>query len=162
MIGFGCDERGVSTALSHALTLGIATVLVALLLSNAGTVLETGMDRGVRDALETTGERLATDVVRVDGFHTTDGTANATTITLEYPTTVANSRYRIGLVDDCDDLEQSLSAGEHCLELTTQRTDQSVYVPLGDLDATVDTDASARGGTIVIGFDGTELGVWNP
>lgn len=161
MIGFRGDDRGISTALSHALTLGIATVLVALLLSSAGTVLETGTDRGVRDALETTGERLAVDVLRVDGVDVTDGTTNAT-ITVEYPTTVANSRYRIGLVDDCDDLEQSLSAGEHCLELTAQRTDQSVFVPLGDLDATVDTDASARGGTIVIGSDGTELSIWNP
>lgn len=161
MIGFRRDERGVSTALSHALTLGIATVLVALLLSSAGTLLETGTDRGVRDALETTGERLAVDVLRVDGSNVTDGTTTAT-ITVEYPTTVANSRYRIALVDDCDDLGQSLSAGEHCLELTPQRTDQSVYVPLGDLDANVDTDASARGGTIVIGFDGTELSVWNP
>lgn len=124
-------------------------------------MLEGGTDRSVRESLETAGERLAADVVRVDGLGTTHGTTDEVTVTAEYPETAANSRYRVAIVD-CDELEQALSVGEYCLELTAQATGQSVSIPFGELEATVDADTSVRGGTIAIGHDGENLRVWNP
>ncbi|AHF99047.1 hypothetical protein HALLA_09345 [Halostagnicola larsenii XH-48] len=161
MTGFRRDDRAISIALTHALTLGIATVLVATLLVSAGVLLEGETDRSVRESLETTGERLAADVLRVDGLGTAHGTTDEATVTVDYPETAANSRYRVAIVD-CDELEQALSAGEYCLELTAQATGQSVSIPLGELEASVDADTSVRGGTIAIGHDGEKLGVWNP
>lgn len=164
MTGFRRDDRAVSVALTQALTLGIATILVATLLVSAGMLLESGTDRNVRESLETTGERLAADVVRVDGLGTAPahGTTDKVTVTVDYPATAANQRYRVAIVDDCRERERALSAGEYCLELTAQAIDRAVYVSLGELDATVETDRSVRGGTIAISYDGDDLRMWNP
>ncbi|GAB7017980.1 DUF7266 family protein [Halostagnicola bangensis] len=162
MIAFRRDCRAVSIALTHALTLGITTILVGALLLGGGTFLEAETDRTVADSLETTGERLATEVTRADGLGSTDGATEEVTLSVEYPDTVANSRYRVGLVNDCHKIDVALSASEHCLELTATRIDESVYVPLGELDADVDTKGSVRGGAISVVHDGDQLGFENP
>ncbi len=162
MIAFRRDDRAVSIALTHALTLGITTILVGALLLGGGTFLENETDRTVADSLETTGERLATEITRADRLGSSAGATEAVTLTLEYPDTVANSRYRVGIVNDCHEIDGALSASEHCLELVASRLDEPVYVPLGVLDANVDTEGSVRGGAMTIVHDGDEIGVENP
>lgn len=150
------DDRGTSIAITHVLTIGITTLLIAVLLTGAGGLLETETDRSAETSLETVGERLAGEIHSVDQLasENSDGTV---TVTANHPRTVANSGYTVELLepDDCADTPL-LDGSTECLELTSQGADVTTHVPV-KTDTSLETGASAPGGTIEVSTDGDEI-----
>lgn len=153
------SDRGMSIALTHVLTIGITTILVAMLLMAGSTMLDSEIERSTETALETVGERLAGDIDNVDRMAVAEG-QNASTATLvsDQPRTVANSGYTVTVLSphDCaGDRAPLLDGSNPCLELEASNTDVIVYVPVkveneGDLE----TDQTVQGGAIRIEYDG--------
>ncbi|OIB57072.1 DUF7266 family protein [Natrialba sp. SSL1] len=140
-------DRGMSIAVTHVLTIGITTILIAMLLTSAGGLLETETDRSAERSLETIGERIAGEVESADQLADEDDPD--VTITAAHPRTVANSGYTVALRENC---EAPLLDGEtDCVELTASNADTVVHVPF-----TTDRDINGNevaGGTIEIEVD---------
>ncbi|MFC7214600.1 hypothetical protein ACFQO4_10995 [Saliphagus sp. GCM10025334] len=152
MIGPESNDRGVSIAITHVLTIGITTVLIAGLLISAGSLLESQTDRSAQQSLETIGERLSGEISAVDRMTTENGSAN---LTAEHPSMVASNRYTITLLDNetCAD-QPLLTDATNCMRLSAQSADVDIYVPV---TAPVDDGSSVSGGTIRIVHDGDKV-----
>ncbi|WP_312910396.1 DUF7266 family protein [Natronosalvus caseinilyticus] len=152
MIGPESNDRGVSIAITHVLTLGITTVLVAGLLISAGTLLESQTDRSAQQSLETIGERLSGEISAVDRMAAGNGTTN---LTVDHPSMVASNRYTVTLLDNetCAD-QPLLTNATNCMRLSAQSADIDVYVPV---TAPVNDGSSVSGGTIRIVHDGDKV-----
>jgi len=144
-------DRAVSITITHVLTIGITTILIAMLLTSAGTMLETEKDRSADSSLETIGERLADEIGNVDqiGNQTTDNV----TVRTDHPRTVANSRYTVKLLEDCS--APLLEGNTDCVRLTAQDVDATVHVPI-KITATINENSTA-GGTIEIVYESGEI-----
>ncbi|WP_226481783.1 DUF7266 family protein [Natrinema amylolyticum] len=142
-------DRGVSITVTHALTIAITTVLIAMLLMAGGTLLENEKENSARTSLETVGERLSDEISNTD--RAAAGTNDKVTATADHPRTVAGSSYRVELLpaSDCQD-NVFLDGSTDCLKLTATDTDPVVYVPV-KIDAEISDDSNAvAGGTIEI------------
>ena len=145
------DDRATSIAINHVLTIGITTLLIGVLLTGAGGLLETETDRSAETSLETVGERLAGEIHSVDQLATHDD-GGTVTVTAKHPRTVANSGYTVEILapDDCRDAPLiNDSTTNECLELTSQGADVTTHVPV-KTDRPLETGASAQGGTIEV------------
>ncbi|ELY98874.1 hypothetical protein C482_11373 [Natrialba chahannaoensis JCM 10990] len=141
----------MSIAVTHVLTIGITTILIAMLLTSAGGLLDTETDRSAERSLETIGERIAGEVESADQLADEDD--SDVTITAAHPRTVANSGYTVALREDC---EGPLLDGEtDCIQLTASNADAVVYVPF-TTERGID-ESEVSGGTIEIETDGTEI-----
>ncbi|MGM0388342.1 MAG: DUF7266 family protein [Natrinema limicola] len=147
-------DRGTSITITHVLTIGITTLLIAALLTSSGTLLENETERSAESSLETIGERLAGEIESVDRM-AADGAS--VTVTADHPRTVANSRYTIELLDKdkCRDAELLNDSTENdCLRLTASNADTEVYVPVtSDLQG----GESTSGGPVKIQDSGTTV-----
>lgn len=143
-------DRGMSIALTHILTIGITTILIAMLLMAGSTMLETETDRSTRTSLETVGERLAGEIDNVDRI--ANDSEDNVTLVADHPRRVANSRYSVTLLEDCSGDEAPLIDSGSCIELSAHNTDVTVYVPLV-AEKKLDTDASVSGGSIEIAYE---------
>ncbi|GAB3668768.1 DUF7266 family protein [Halopiger thermotolerans] len=141
-------DRGVSIAITHVLTIGITTILIAMLVMSASTMLESETDRSIETSLETVGERLADEIANVDRIASRNGTGTVT-LTVDHPRTVSSSGYTVELLNDSS--EAPLIEDGPCLRLTARSADVVVYVPVA-VDA--DLEGSATGGTMEISADG--------
>lgn len=153
------SDRGISVAVTHVLTIGITTILIAMLLTSGATLLETETERSAEASLETIGERLADEIENVDRIAA--GEADNVTVTAEHPRAVANSRYTVELVAFSECREAPLLDGStDCLRLRSQDTDVTVYVPVST-DADLDTGRSVSGGPIAITHENGEITIEN-
>lgn len=142
-------DRGVSIAITHVLTIGITTILIAMLMMSAGTMLESETERSVETSLETVGERLADEIANVDRIASRNGTGTVN-LTVDHPRTVSSSGYTVELLNDSSEAPL-IEDGTPCLRLTARSADVVVYVPVA-VDA--DLNGSATGGTMEISADG--------
>lgn len=154
------DDRGVSIAVTHVLTLGITAVLITGLMLGAGSLLETERERSAEGSLETIGERLSGELSSVDRI-ASDG--DTVTLRTTHPQRVASSTYKVELHDDCGgtDPDAPLIDDGACLELTADDEDVTVFVPVSVAEDDL-ADSEARGGTIEIEYDGGEITITNP
>ncbi|MDQ2051376.1 hypothetical protein RBH26_12910 [Natronolimnohabitans sp. A-GB9] len=154
------SDRGLSVALTHVLTIGITTILIAMLLVSGSAMLDSETERSTQTALETVGERLAGEIDNVDRIADEDGDDETVTLVAEHPQTVANSGYTVELQPESDCDGPLIDESSPCLELSAHDTDVTVYVPVR-IDADVSDDQNpVSGGTIEIeyiddGDDGT-------
>ncbi|SIR73675.1 DUF7266 family protein [Natronorubrum thiooxidans] len=147
-------DRGMSIALTHVLTIGITTILIAMLLMSGSTMLETETERSAQTSLETVGERLAGEIDNVDQI--ANDSSDRVTLTGEHPRSVANSQYTVALKQDCSEVDASLlNDSTTCLRLTAQDIDVTVYVPVAvDGNQIKEPPQSVQGGTIEIKYEG--------
>lgn len=155
---FDRDDRAVSITVAHVLSIAITTILIGMLLTSAGTMLDTEKESSTTTSLETVGERLADEIGNVDriGGPTTDNV----TVTADHPRTVAGTRYTVDLLENSACSQAPLlDDSNHCLRLTADSVDAVVYVPI-KIDASVDgTENSATGGSIEIRSDGSTISI---
>jgi len=147
---FSTDDRGVSTALTHVLTIGITTVLISGLFIGTTTMLEGQKDRAAYQEMGTIGDRLAAELTAVDQAAKGTPTGNATVL-VEHPSTVAGSSYRIQLANDssaCDTWDPNT-----CLILSASQTSEDVEVPLRT--SMPIEESSVTGGDIRITYNET-------
>ncbi|MFC4437284.1 MULTISPECIES: DUF7266 family protein [Natrialbaceae] len=148
---FATDDRAVSISVTHVLTIGITTILVAMLLIAGSSVLEAQTDRSVDSSLETVGERLASEIDNVDRMENSG--ADDVRVTADHPRTVSNTGYTVELREDCD--APLLDGETDCVRLSASDVDVVVYVPLAD-GVDIDDGSLVSGGTIEIVYDDTE------
>ncbi|MFC7075782.1 DUF7266 family protein [Haloarcula halophila] len=91
------DTRGVSPAVTQALTIGISTLLVTGLLIAGGSLIEGQTENVAREGLIDIGSGVATDLVRLDQFNTSTLNSDIE-FRSRYPERVAGEQYRISLV----------------------------------------------------------------
>lgn len=151
---FSRDDRGVSIAITHVLTIAITAILISGLLFSAGTMLDTEREQRAQASLETIGERLSSELASVDRLAVT-GTSNAS-LRVEHPREVSGSLYTVALEQGDDCSSPLLNATETCLTLTASEETAEVQVPVRT-NASLDTDSSALGGPMTIRYDGTTI-----
>lgn len=91
------DSRGVSPAVTQALTIGISTILVTGILLGGGQLIENQKESIAREGLVDIGSGIAADLVRLDQFNTSSLDSNIA-FTSRYPDRIADEQYRIKLV----------------------------------------------------------------
>ena len=145
----------MSIALTHVLTIGIATILIAMLLMAGSTMLDSETERSTETALETVGERLAGGIDNVDRMADDGGDAS---IVSDQPRTVANSGYTVTVLSssDCGDRAPLLDDSNPCLELDASSADVTVHVPFEADESRLVTGTSVTGGPIEIRYDSAE------
>lgn len=149
---FSHDDRGVSVAITHVLTVGITAILISGLLLGSSSLLETEQERSTDAALETIGERIANEVASVDQTASTGDTVEVHTSHQRY---VTGSQYTVTLEDSaCASDRYPLVDSGPCLVLDSRGEDVTVAVPLS-VEADVDEGVSVTGGPIVIIHEST-------
>lgn len=146
-------DRAVSITLTHVLTIGITTILIAMLLTASGTMLESETERSADSSLETIGERIADEIGNVDQI--ANETDDSVTLTTEHPRTVASSRYTVELRTDCD---EALLDEVDCVTLTAEDTDAVAHVPI-KTDAEIPDEDPVTGGTIEIVYESGDISI---
>lgn len=149
----------MSIALTHVLTIGIATVLIAMLLMAGSTMLDSQSERSTETALETVGERLAGEIDNVDRMA---NDSDDVSLVGEHPRSVTNSGYTVEVLepDDCGVRADLLDGRNYCLELSASREDVTVHVPIKvdhDDAEPIQTGNSVSGGSIEIAYDGDRI-----
>jgi hypothetical protein len=141
-VGRGTD-RGVSTAVSYVLNLGVAVILFSALLVGAGGLVEDQREDVVRGELRVVGQRLASDLLDADRLaRTTDGDVR---IRSELPRGVAGLDYRIAV---------AVSGDDATLVLTTSDPSVRVAVSLAN-ETAVEAGTVGAGPVLVETDDGT-------
>jgi len=125
-------DRGVTTPLSHALTVGMTAVLLFGLIIGAGSLVDSQNQRAAERELSTIGNRLANEITTADSLAARGGTI---TMTSTQPDRVGGSGYSVTLHTgtECD---RDRFVSETCLRLTASSPDVTVYVPVNN-DTTV-------------------------
>ena len=141
---FAADDRAVTVAITHVLTVGIATVLITGLLFGAGTMLDTQREDSTEASLEVIGERLAGDIASADRM----ANDNSVTIRTDHQRIAGGSPYTVTLhedADECGPLIDSVS----CIQLDSHGEDVSVFVPIVTHTPLAE-ETSVTGGPLVI------------
>lgn len=142
-------DRALTTALNYVLLLGIVSILVSTLVFGVGALVTDQQERAVRSQLEVVGNRLANDLVTVDGVASqTDGSVR---LRSDLPERVVGGRYTV-TVDDGD------VDGRY--RLTLRSSDPDVEVRVTFRSQTPVEAVTVRGGPVDIAYDpGTSEGV---
>lgn len=125
------DDRAVSIAVTHALTLAITTVLVSGLLVGAGTLLD-GQERRVAESqFDEIGSDLTAQINTVDRLNET-GDDVEVSVQPEYPEHVAGQRWNLELVDgDASETYETASV----VRIHSPHHDRTIEYPLSNTTA---------------------------
>jgi len=139
------DDRSVSIAVNHVLTIGITATLLTTLLLGMGGLLDSERERAATESLSTVGERLSGEISSVDRMK--NETSDNVTIRSNYQRTVSGSTYTIELLDSgCDG--PLVEDVDECLLLSAHQENVDVYVPV-KTDTPVE-NSSVSGGPIKV------------
>lgn len=122
----GRDNRAVSSAVTHALAVGISAILVVLLVSAMGSFIEDESQRITREELESLGARLADDVAAADRLTRRGASVN---VSARLPEELVDTRVAVAIErgGDC--------SVDTCLVLRAPARDLTVYQPLANRSA---------------------------
>jgi hypothetical protein len=122
-------DRAVSSAVAHALAIGISSLLVVLLVTSLGGFVQDESERVTREELDALGARLADDVAAADRLTRHGGTVR---VAADVPDRLVNSQLRISLARgaDCTD-----AGSGTCLVLAAPARDLTVRQPLRNRSA---------------------------
>jgi hypothetical protein len=139
------DDRAVTPAVTHALTIGISTILITGLLVGAGGLLDDQRSYVVENGLENVGGAVTSELVRMDQFDT-DGVDADVTFTTSHPTTVAGKTYDV-----------VLEPGSPRTTLYLDATGESELTVLYRFEnETSVCESAVDGGEITVAFDASE------
>lgn len=144
------DERGVSITVTHVMTIGITTVLIAGLLLGAGNMLEDQRTSTGDRELRSIGDRVATELVTAaDRGERTNARVD---IRSRQPGSSVGGGYQIDLIDEsnCDPPHDGYDG---CLTLDGTAENIGVVVPVSLPDGVSIAPGSARGGSIFVVYD---------
>ena len=144
--GLRTNARGLSTPVTHALTLAITGLLLVGLLSASGSFLQDQEDFAARDQVDTVGNRVANQIQQVAQFASQSGEA---TVFTNVPRRIVGTEYQL-----------RLESGSTC-ETDTFHTDQCIYVSMVDSDLTQKFPIKTPGSVDITmtQVDGTTMGL---
>ncbi|RLM89451.1 hypothetical protein [Haloarcula sp. Atlit-7R] len=93
------DTRGVSPAVTQALTIGITSLLVTGLLIGGSQMVESQRERVTEEALENIGDGIARDLIRLDAFDT-ETLNSSVSFRATYPERIADQSYNVEVTGD--------------------------------------------------------------
>jgi hypothetical protein len=144
-------DRAVSVAVTHVLTIGITTILIAGLLVGATGLLDGEKNRAGDRELRSIGETIATEMVTVSET-AQERNADKATLRTNHPEAVVGDSYSIRLQDGSTNCA-SRSGYDACLVLTAPSADVELDVPINfPGDVTVEP-TGVSGGDIVIEYE---------
>lgn len=135
------DDRGVSTTIGYALTLGVASLLVTGLLIAGGGFLQDQRQRTTETELEVIGEQISADLSSADRL--SGSGVETVSITRNLPDRVTGSAYTVTMTNSPQSHLVLTSADPHF----TVRVDVAVH----EVDRVVPT--SIDGGNIEVTYD---------
>jgi len=135
-------SRGQSTTLDYTLSLAIATLLVAGLVTAASGLVDDSREQVVRTELEVIGEHLASDLVAADRLAQSGDSTERLTMTRPLPARVAGSEYTI----------RTESAGS-VQWINLSASGPGVTVSVRAETAASIADTGIDGGTVTITYD---------
>jgi len=145
------DDRAVSVAITHSLTIAITAVLISTLLIGAGQLLDGQENRAAEEQFSEIGSDVVSNIQAIDRLNTTGADVNAT-VRPEYPRRIVGSSYRINVTDDNASHPFDTS---YAVEIESDVLEQPVQFPL-ETDSTLDPDSAAQGGEVPICLDGDD------
>ncbi|ACV48256.1 MULTISPECIES: DUF7266 family protein [Halomicrobium] len=93
------DNRAVTPAVTHALTIGISAIMITGLLVGAGGLLDDQRSYVVENGLENVGSAVTSELVSMDQFNTTGVDADLS-YTTTHPARVGGRTYDVVLEPD--------------------------------------------------------------
>jgi hypothetical protein len=139
------DERAASITLSYVIAIAIATVLVTGLFIAGGNFVDRQQDAVVRNELSVVGQRLASDIERVDRLVVAGRGDTTVRLNQSTPTTTAGTRYDVRLV----------TSGSPAVVLDAEGAGASVSVPVSN--RTPLGAASVDSGATTVVYTGTNI-----
>jgi hypothetical protein len=151
-------DRGVSITVSHVMTVGITTILIAGLLLGAGNMLEDQRRSTGNQELRAIGDRIATELVTAaDRGQRTNASV---TIHSRQPSHSVGGGYQVHLNDISASDECFSRAGyDACLVLEANAENIEVEVPLSLPDGISVVNGTAQGGRVVVVYDNADAEV---
>lgn len=145
------DDRGVSTALSYTLILGIITLLLTGLTMGFAPLVTSQQAGASHATLEVLGNDVAGDIDRVDQLAGTAGSGGTVVLQTRLPDRVGGSPYEI-------DIAETNETRLYAITLTSvdQGTSATVQVRT-QTEIDVSAIDTLDGGPLEIEFDGTRL-----
>lgn len=140
------DNRALSVAVTHALTIAITAILLSGLLVTSGQFLDQQENRVGQDQFNKIGSDVVTHINSLDELNSS-GENVTVEIEPNYPRTVADNPYTIILAEhdqsSRSDLDREFFDTEYDLRIESDAINQPVYFPV-DTDTAI-TESSARG-----------------
>lgn len=143
----GRDNRAVSVAITHSLTLAITAILISTLLVGAGQFLNSQEELAARQQLGEVGSDVASHIHALDRLNATGERVNVT-VRPSYPEQVVGEPYTINIINITDDNSSSFKT-DYALKVRSGALDQPIQYPLST-DVTLDETARASGGQVTV------------
>jgi len=159
---FRSDDRAVSIAVTHVLTIGITTILIAGLLVGASGLLESEKQGATRDELRTIGNRMASEMSSAY-YSAGEGSNDEVVVRVSHPEYVAGNNYKVEIANhgDCSAPAVPDGPNSQCLVLSTPTGNNEVVIPL---DPEIELSGSlpeVNGGSFYIVVDSGGLTLQN-
>lgn len=122
------DQRGISIALTHALTIGITALLITVLLFSVGSMFSDQEERVVRSGLHDISDRTADELVTLDRLAGPNLRSNIGS-NLRYPTQVGGSSYSIDLQNRSGTAVVYVNATNSAISVPTEIETESNICP---------------------------------
>jgi len=151
------DDRAVSIAVTHVLTIGITTILITGLLVGGSGLLESEKDRATRTELRTIGNRMAEEISSAY-YSAPDSDGARSVIRVSHPDYVAGENYKVRIEEEGDCSGPAIPDGPNakCLVLSTPRGTDEVFVPLDPEIQLPGTLPEVNGGSFYIMVEDTD------
>jgi len=140
-MSFREDDRAVSIAVNHAITLGITAILVSGLLVGSAGELQDQQERVLVKGLQDVGESAVSELLRIDRI-VQSGVSSDVSSEVPYPATIAGQNYQLNV--------RSTPEGG-LLVMSPEGT--STQVPIRFRTETPICDRTVNGGPIEIRYD---------
>lgn len=142
---FRDDTRGASITVTHALTIGITTILISGLLLSSGSLLRDQQERVTERAFNDIGESIVNEVLRIDRLAEGDVNSDITS-RVPYTQRVGGQNYEIAI--------DTLPNGNGVI--TVKTIDGTIDVPVRVRTEASICEREVNGGPIKVVYDADE------
>jgi hypothetical protein len=125
------DERAVSIAVTHALTLAITTVLISGLLIGAGNVLSAQEKQVAQSQFDEIGGDLTSQLNSLDRLNET-GDNVTVTVQPQYPNLVAGQTWNLRLIDNGRSEVYKNETVQSVLQIESPHHDRKIEYPFNN------------------------------
>lgn len=142
--GLNSDDRGTTTAVEYAITLGLGALLLISITSGMTSVVSTQEERVTQEQMRVLGERLVSDANTADRFlrETDAGQGDTYESVQKYPSKIVTTGYQITL----NQTHIALESTDGSVSYTSKH---DVVVPINN--------STIRGGDVRFAWNGEEL-----